>query len=92
VTAVLRPQQARIRGQLVAYRTDSGQEAQNRRFSFHPILYNFCLLLRDTTTTATTTTVLLPITTEDTTTTTAASTKVVFAFRAKNSGKYHFEN
>ncbi len=33
VTAVPRPQQARTRGQLVVYRTDSGQEARNRRTS-----------------------------------------------------------
>jgi hypothetical protein len=55
VTAVLRPQQARIRGQLVVYRTDSGQEVRNRRFSSALIFYNFRLLLRDTTTTTTTT-------------------------------------
>ncbi len=40
VTAVLKPLQAQIRGQLVIYRTDSEQEVQNRRLSFSPILYN----------------------------------------------------
>jgi hypothetical protein len=55
VTAVLRPQQARIGGQLVVYRTNSGQEVRNRRFSFPSIFCNFRLLLRDTATTTTTT-------------------------------------
>jgi hypothetical protein len=58
VTAVLRPLQARIRGQLVVYRTDSGKEVRNRRLSFPSIFYNSVynsnLQLRDTTTTTTT--------------------------------------
>jgi hypothetical protein len=56
VTAVLRPQQARIRGQLVVYRTDSGQEVRNRRFFSPPILYNSRLPLQDTATATTTAT------------------------------------
>jgi hypothetical protein len=40
VTAVLRPLQARIRGQSVVYWTDSEQEVQNRRFSPSSIFYN----------------------------------------------------
>jgi hypothetical protein len=38
VTAVPRPQRARTRGQLVVYRTDSGQEVQDRRISSHLLL------------------------------------------------------
>ncbi len=51
MTSVLRPQQARIKGQLVVYRTDSGQEVRNRRVSFPLIFYNSNLQPRDTTTT-----------------------------------------
>ncbi len=40
VTTVLRPLQARFRGQLVVYRTDSEQEVRNRRLSLPPIFYN----------------------------------------------------
>ncbi len=38
MTAVQRPQQARTRGQLVNYRTESGQEVQNRGTSFRLLL------------------------------------------------------
>ncbi len=38
VTAVPRPQQAIIGGQLVVYRTDSGQEVRNKRISSHLLL------------------------------------------------------
>jgi hypothetical protein len=102
VTAVLRPQQARIRGQLVVYRTDSGQEVRNRRFSLPPIFYNsICSLnlqLQDTT-------IIYcgrpayyyyyRLSREDpptTTNTTTAVTEAVFAFRAKNFKKYGLKN
>jgi hypothetical protein len=95
MTVVLRPLQARIRGQLVVYRTDSGQEVRNRRFSFPrhsatpsttPIYNSEIPLLL----------LLLPITGKDppttTTTTTTTVTEVVFTFRAKNFEKYRFKN
>jgi hypothetical protein len=92
VTAVLRPLQARIRGQLLVYRADSKQEVLNRRLSLSPIfnnsIYNshrkLCLLL-----------LLLLITAEDPptmSTTTTAVTEVVFAFRAKIFEKYYYES
>jgi hypothetical protein len=93
VTAVLRPLQARIRGQLVVYRTDSGQEVRKQE-----------ILQRNSTTPSTTPIynseiqllTLPPITAEDppttTTTTTTAVTEVVSAFRAKNFEKYRFKN
>ncbi len=99
VTAVLRPLQARIRGQLVVYRTDSEQEVQNRRLS--PDILQLLLQLPPTTPSTTPIynseilLLLLPITADDpptTTTTTTAVTEVVFAFRAKNFEKYHFKN
>jgi hypothetical protein len=104
VTAVLRPLQAWLRGQLVVHRTDSKQEVRNRRLSFFPILYNsvynsrWQLRLRLQSTTPiyySAPQSLLLITAEDPptpSTTTTAVTKVVFAFRAENFEKYHFEN
>jgi hypothetical protein len=81
----------RIRGQLVVYRTDSGQEVRNRRFSFPSIFYNSSLQLRETTTTIT-----------NYRGRSAyhyyyfyyyyCHAEVAFAFRAKNFEKYHFKN
>jgi hypothetical protein len=95
VNAVLRPLQARIRGQLVVYRTVSDQEVRNRRLSppliFYNSVYNSNLQLRDITTTTTTTT--------DYRGRSAyhahyyyRRAEVIFAFRAKNFEKYHFKN
>jgi hypothetical protein len=51
VTTVLRLQQARTRGQLVNYRTDSGQEVRNRRTSLLLLLTNTAEVPPTTTTT-----------------------------------------
>ncbi len=106
MTAVLRPLQAQIRGELVVYRTDSEQEVRNRRLSYSPILYNSVynsnLQLQSTTPIyypgPALQSVLL-ITAEDpptmsttTTTTTTAVTEVRLTFRAKNFEKDHSEN